>query len=199
MKTKQKSYTSNKKKSSKKYVVLLAALIVVGAAAGGAFAWHRHHNQQLAMQKAKDSSDVRPQNTVDYSPGTKADNQANENRKDSGSTSTTTLDTNPSSPAPTFSVTVTGANVVNGNMQVSTLVNGTTSGTCTVTFTQSGQTNVTATNQVTLQNNSYVCPNFEIPLSQFPTGGAWNVSVSVVNGGQTVTGQWAANPVTINK
>ena len=149
---------------------------------------------------ANTSNGIRPQNTVDYTPATKDDNKANEDRKDNPSTTPGTLD---SSPVPTdeFSVTVTGANPDNTNrvVRVGTLVEGTTTGTCTLAMSQTGQKDVTSSNSVTLQNNSYVCPVFTIPFDSFPASGAWTVKVTITKDSKQATGTWQGGPITINK
>lgn len=196
--------TKQNKKSPKKRILIIVGVFLLLCAAGGAFVWAKNKSEANKADKKKDtSSDIRPQNSVDYSEADKDDNKDIENAKNNPPKESTTVDnqtTNPSGNV-NFSVTVTGANSDNTNklVRVSTLVNGATSGTCTVTFSKSGQSNVTATNQVELQNNSYVCPNFTIPYSQFPASGQWSVSVSVSSNGKTVTGQWQGGPITINK
>lgn len=197
------------KNRKKPYLVAALLVVLIGAGVFGFVKYRDHKNNT-----------IRPENSVDYSAAKKSDNKSNENRKssngssssDSSSSSTTagkdtnnTATTQPTldSPAttPSFSVTVTGANADDANhvLRVSTLVNGVTSGTCKLTVSKSGQTSVTAENQVAQTTNTYTCPNFTIPYSQFPSGGSWNVSVSVTNNNKTVTGNWAGGSVTINK
>lgn len=196
---KDRLQTKQNKKSSKKRIVLIliVVLLLLGAAIGGLL--YRNYSED----KTQKSSGTRPQNTIDYSPADEDDNKAIEDVKGNPSKEPTTVDNQTSNPSGVvdFSVTVTGANPDNTNklLRVSTLVNGTQNGTCTLTVSKAGQTSVTAINQVELQNNSYVCPNFSIPFSQFSTGGEWNVSVSVNSNGKTVAGQWQGGPITINK
>lgn len=196
---KPKSFTKKKK------AALIAALIILLVGGGAAFAWSKHRNDVADSGNTKpsgNSTKIRPQNSVDYSPATDDDNKAIDQEKANPSNNGT-IDNNESSgpTAGNFTVTITGANADNTNKlaRVSSLVNGITDGTCTVKFTKSGQTAVTATNQVALITNSYACPNFAIPYDQFPTGGEWTVSLTVVSNNKQVTGQWAGGPVTINK
>jgi len=198
---KPKSFTKKKK------IVLIAALAVVLVGAGGVLAWSKHHNDVASSdpdntKSSSNSVKPRPQNSVDYSPATDDDNKAS-NEEKSKPTDNGTIDNNESAgpTAGNFTVTITGANADNTNKlaRVSSLVNGITEGTCTVKFAKSGQPAVTASNQVTLITNSYACPNFAIPYGQFPTGGEWTVSLTVVNNNKQVTGQWAGGPITINK
>lgn len=193
--------TKSNKKPSRKRIILITSLIALLIIGGGLFIWFKSKSDNSS--KNNDTSDIRPQNTVDYSPADADDNKDIEESKGNPSKDPTTVDnrtTNPSGNVD-FSVTVTGANPDNTNKlaRVSTLVNGATNGTCIVTFSKAGQPNITATNQVELQNNSYVCPNFTVPFANFPAGGEWNVSVSVTSNGKTVTSQWQGGPITINK
>jgi hypothetical protein len=87
---------------------------------------------------------------------------------------------------------------VGGNLQVGTLVNGGTSGTCTVNVTQAGQPTVALSNQIALDNNSYACPVFNLPLSDFSNQGEWEVSVTLNTGSGNVTSSWANNPVDLS-
>ncbi len=145
-----------------------------------------------------------------------ADNNANNSRKQStspattlnnGSTGTNTTNaagsTSGSSSSSSSSnsnetITVTRAAIANNSLEVGTLVNGGTSGTCTLNVSQTGETTVTASNQVTLENNSYVCPTFILPLSNFPNQGIWNVSVTLSSGSFSTTSNWTNNPVDLS-
>jgi hypothetical protein len=197
MNSSKQKYT---KKSYKKLITLsIIAVLVVGAGAA-AYTYHRHtsHKNDTA---GSGNNGVRPQNTIDYSPGTPEDNKSNEDRKDNPGTGTGgTLD---SSPVPTneFSVTITGANPDNASrvVRVGTLVEGTTSGDCVLTLSQSGQHDVTFSNSVTLQNNSYVCPVFSVPYDSIPASGDWTVKVTLTKDNKQATGTWQGGPVSVNK
>lgn len=193
----------NKKTSRRRLLVLASVLFVILCTAGALFVWQKNKSDNNQNTNGQSNSDIRPQNTVDYSPAEESDNKDVEDAKSNPSKVPTTIDNQTSNPSGQveFSVTVTGANPDNTNklVRVSSLVNGVTSGTCVVTFNKAGQSKVTATNQVELQNNSYVCPNFSIPFSQFPAGGEWDVSLAVTNNGKTVNAPWQGGSVTINK
>lgn len=128
-----------------------------------------------------------------------ADNNVNNQRKTSSSPAST-LDNGAttSTPQTNATITITRAGIVDNNLQVGSLVSGTTSGTCTLSAQQSGQTTIMQTNQVTLETNSYVCPVFNIPLSSFPNQGKWNVSIALTVDGSTVNTNWANNPVDLS-
>lgn len=176
-------------KVSKK-IPLLALICVVIVAAGTSVIWLRD-----------DSSKTSPFATKSYP----AENNFNNTRKAS-SKPATTLDNGPTSSSSTssstdnVSLTITRADVDNQSnaLEVGTLVNGTTSGTCTLSVSQAGETTITATNQVTLSNNTYSCPVFSIPLSQFPNLGKWNVSVEIVSGSSNTTSNYTLNPVNLS-
>lgn len=191
---KQKTPFPIKKRTNKKVMMLSIAAVALLLIAGGL--WY------VKFGRDSNESGIRAENTVDYSPASPQDNQQAEEEK--GTTNGNSDPKDPEEPPTTpveFSVTVTGANPdpTNKVARVSTLVNGVTSGTCVVTFTKQGQPNVTATNQVALQTNSYACPNFTVPYSQFPASGEWNVSVAVTNSNKTVTGTWQGGAITIQK
>ncbi len=180
--------TTNKKPIKQKLsrIPLLLPVIIIILLAGSGLAYWKYHKKPAPTPAAATAN-----NTVNYSPSTPSDNTANNARK--GSTSAnSTLNGRSSSP---LSVTVTRAGVVGGQLQVGTLVEGTTSGTCTLNISQTGQQTITRTATIQQQNNVYSCPVFYVPTSQFPNQGSWNVSVSVTSNGATVSGQWQANPV----
>jgi cytoskeletal protein RodZ len=182
---------SNNMKSSKKALSLLVLVVLVVA---GLFVWRHYHTQaQVATDAEKKAS-----TTINYSASTPADNAENNARKTS-TTPAQTLDNGSSqTPSVPVSVTVTRAGVIGSNLEVGTLVNGTTGGTCTLNVSQTGQQTVTKNEDVTQQNNSYSCPVFSIPVSSFPNQNNWNVSVTVTVNGSSQTGQWQANPVNLS-
>ncbi len=173
---------------------ILLLILIAGGVAAALF----HHNHK-PNSRAGNSPSATPNNKIDYSPASPADNTVNNNRKGSSDTSST-IDTFQSPPnTGTFSVTVTRAGVDSATqkLQVATLINGVTSGTCTLNVHQAGQSTVTQSEAVTQQVNSYVCPVFNVPLSDFPNRGSWNVSVTVTSGGKTASNNWADNPVSL--
>lgn len=194
---KYKNSTIKKAKNNKKRILILSIILVVLLVAGGAVWFYENRSDNNTANDSK----IKPQNTVDYTPADPEDNkQTDDNKTSDKPKDNGTLDDTPVTPGD-FGVTITGANPDNNTkvVRVGTIVEGVTSGTCVVTFVKSGQPNVTATNQVELQNNSYVCPNFVIPYSQFPAGGDWNVSVNVTSNNKTVTGQWQGGAINVQK
>jgi len=177
-----KPYTSKKHMIlSKKFIAALLLLILI--AVGTFYLIHKHNSNQV----------LKPAKThIDYSPAKPSDNAASEARKNNttpnknGSTGQTLNNTGDS---PSFSVSITGANIDKGSntLYVGSLVNGEISGTCTLTFSKAGASNIVLTNNVTLQNSSYVCPVFSESVSKFPSPGQWQATLDVVNGNSKAT------------
>lgn len=189
--------TLPKKKSRKK---LLIILLVVILAAGGAMAWYHYKGPGSDSKsiKSKNTGDIRPQNSVDYSPANPDDNSATEEEKgnpdDNGTLNTPDQRVD-------FSVIITGANPSSTDkvVRVSSIVNGSSEGTCTVILSKNGQADVTESGAVSLQNNSYSCPVFTLGYDRFPASGEWNVRVEVTKGSQTATGTWQGGTITVQK
>lgn len=194
------SQSQNKKKISRHTVIVVSLVALVLLVGGSTYALTRpsssNNSQTSTGNKASTNPEVKPPNSVDYTPPSTSDSQISDQTKQ---------DTTPSStPSSTISVLITRA----GNIQdaqgnntavvVGSLVQGATSGTCTLMATQSGQTSVVQTNTVTTQANSYACPNFTIPYSSFPTGGPWKFTLTLSSNGQTSTNSWP-EVVTVNK
>jgi len=191
----QSRFTSPKRWSPSKRLMLILLILIIGALG---FAWHQHHVKKASLTSPP--SGIRPNNSIDYSPASPADNNVNNSRKGSGSTAST-LDSYQSPPnTGSFYVTVTRANVDSAaqKLQVATLINGAASGTCTLNVHQAGQQTVTQIEAITLQVNNYVCPVFNVPLSDFSNRGDWNISVTVTSAGKTVSDNWASNPVSLS-
>ena len=181
-------YTPKSKptKSNKKlFVIIVAALLALGAVGG--YAYYKH--------AAKQTVKVGTAATIDYSKAPKADNKASDDRK-SSSTPTSTLNNGSSGTASTvpsggFTVQLTGANVQSTNVHIGTLVNGTTSGSCALTATQTGQSTLQLGSSSVQQDvNSYDCGVFNVPTSEFPTSGSWQLSLTVTSGSAKNTGTY---------
>lgn len=159
---------------------LLVLLIALGIVLDVAV---HHHNSQSNQPGA--TKNVKTPNTIDYSPATSGDNSSNEDRKTSGSPSSTLSGGNSSSSA--FSASMT-ANNNNGNVHVGTVVNGTSSGDCVLTASQTGQqTMQLGSSKVSNEGTYYWCGVFNIPTSQFPNSGTWNLTLTVTSNGTTAT------------
>ncbi len=165
---------------------------------GGLVYWHHHSNSNKGIVSPPQASTKSPTSKNNYSAAPAADNNANNDRKGSSSPSSTLENYQPPPDTGSFSVSITRANTDSTDLQVATLINGATSGSCTLNVYQAGQTTISQSEDVVLQVNSYVCPVFNVPLSQFPNHGQWNVSVTVTSNSKTVSSNWAKNPVSLN-
>jgi cytoskeletal protein RodZ len=179
-------------KSHKKMLLTIIIVIVILVVFGSVI-WVKHKNTPATANTA----------TSSYP----AENNSNNARKESsspaptlnnGPTSSTSQNSTTNNSLSNVSLTITRAGVVGNNLQVGTLIDGSTSGTCTLSVSQTGQTTITASDQETTENNSYVCPVFNLPLSKFPNQGSWNVSIVFSNSSGSVTSSWIDNPVSLS-
>lgn len=79
-------------------------------------------------------------------------------------------------------VTITQTESSGGKIIVRALVDGLKSGDCTVTFSKFGQRDVIQTVPIGLVTSYYACQGFDIPVSQFPAKGTWQVEVKASDG-----------------
>jgi hypothetical protein len=145
---------------------------------------------------------INPSNTVDYGPSQANDNLANDERKDNPGSASPTLNygsTRDDTNASGATITVTRAGRSGNSLQVGTLISGATSGTCKLLLSQDGQTDIERSAAVAYEANSYTCPIFNIPVTELPNQGKWDVSVSLTVGSSTTKGSWAANPVDLSR
>ena len=176
--------------NKKKILLILGIIIVVGLAWAG---WYKFIRTGVVG--------TLPSN-VATKPAPNS-NKLNNERKNSTSPAPT-LNNGPSntsqsrSSTQSISIIVSRVGIVNNNLQIGTIVNGTKVGTCTLEVSQAGQNTITRTSQVTLQTNAYVCPVFNIPLGQFPNQGKWNVTVQLSSSSNTTAATWSNNPVNLS-
>jgi len=180
--------TKTNKKINKPYIII-AIVVVLIIAAGTGLLFHIHKTN-TAKKTVTGKGVVRPVNSVDYSPGTAGDNAASEARKSSSSpSSNTTTGASGSSQSGSVKVSILNSVQVNSGgtqvLHVGNLVSGATSGTCTLTLSQSGQASIIKNSQVILNAGNYYCGSWNVPVSEFPAGGSWNVGLSVTSNGST--------------
>lgn len=77
-------------------------------------------------------------------------------------------------------VSITQATQRDAQVVIRALIEGSNSGTCTVTFTKDGET-VTKTAPYAAQASYVICQGFNIPVSEFPSAGEWQMTVSAVS------------------
>jgi hypothetical protein len=172
-----------------KYAMPVLAVLIVGL--GGYALFHK------SPEPNQPASPVSPNSHIDYSPATKADNAPNNTRKSSSTPATTLNNYQPPANTGSYSVTITRAGLDNTkqNLQAAAIVRGVTDGTCSLNIHKQGQATVTRSVPLSFEVNSYACPAITIPVSEFPVSGAWDVSMTVVSDGQSVTSDWVQNPV----
>lgn len=158
-------------KKTKKIILItgVATLVVIG----GLIAWKLN-------QKAPTSNEtVAPVNTVDYSPPSVED-------KTDPTIPSTDLQGDSKSPQPerpapsTVGITVSRADQggPGQDLNIRTIVSGTTQGDCTATLTKAGQSAITKTAALIYEVSSAHC-NFDIPMQHFPESGTWELTVKV--------------------
>lgn len=92
----------------------------------------------------------------------------------------------PPSPATsaTMNITITRVNqTTSGTVAIRAFAQGVTSGTCEFTLTKDSAT-VTRAASLSLDTTSYVCEPIDIPLSEFPSKGTWQLNARVVSGAE---------------
>lgn len=95
-----------------------------------------------------------------------------------------------------ISVTITTLDQTSSEVNVRTVVEGTTSGTCTVTFSKSGQSDVTREAKLALVTSYYTCQGWDIAKSAFPATGTWQAVVKIKSGDRA--GSSDAQTININ-
>lgn len=183
----------NKKKASPFFLrrSFVVPAIFVLLIAGGFWAWQSQNAGKTSP--SADSNKPRPVGSVDYGPAGPHDNDDIEARKDNPEKSPDTLDGfgNSSNTSGSLAVTVTRADVDTSGktLQVGALAEGATSGTCLLKVTKGSEV-ITKTSPFGADVNSYSCTIFTVPLSDFPSSGEWQVSVTVQAEGKQGTGSW---------
>lgn len=169
------------------------AAVVVLLAAG--WYWHRHHTAETAPV-ATDSG-IRPSGSIDYSPAKPGDNAANNARKgSSGSSSTTIPESTPNSGGGQTgaAISIAGANKSAGtadSITVSATVENASTGTCTFYFSRSsgGPVVQSYSEPVLYTGTYYSCPPHPVQMPS-PYSGSWYVSAALSSGGQTASDKW---------
>jgi hypothetical protein len=152
---------------------------VLAGAAGGAL-YYRHSSN------TNKENDPATKNGIDYTPATKADNEATNNRK-INSPDKPTLDSPTPAPTPAgtpaaINVQITGANVNGSNVHVGTLVGGTAEGDCILSASKPGSAEIQlAQSKVVRDVNTISCGAYNVPTSKFSSG-KWQLKLQVTNG-----------------
>lgn len=160
-----KKYSKNKDKKSLPVVLLLVAILVLAGVASGGYV--------LVARHKKD-----PTNTINFNPPTKQE-KASGNQQKQADIERQQVDT--TSPSQTSSAVLHIVDASQYQDQIE--VRGYTGdvyedgGTCTATFTKDSKT-VTGTSKAFKDATTTQCTPIDIPRSNFPSAGVWNLVVS---------------------
>ena len=155
---------------------LLIAVVAIVLLGGGLLTYrHVHDNStnaslKLQQEQAKQHEDQKKNNVNDG--------------KAAGDDSSTSGQDDYVAPTDPDNITITPSQA-NGQVTVTTRLEGYSDGTCTLTSTNGGKTD-TRTAQVIFQAQFSTCAGFSIPTSTLGTG-TWNFNLSVTAGGNTTT------------
>ncbi|HSE29141.1 MAG TPA: hypothetical protein VLA77_00970 [Candidatus Saccharimonadales bacterium] len=159
----------NTKKSRKKWIIIIPLLLVLlGGAAFAAYTF---------LYKPKDtSSDIRPVNTVDYSPPTKTEKDEAATIKEN---SIKNSETPPTADSKNVDILISraGQSAPGLPVVVRTLIEGATSGSCEMTFTK-GSATFTKNFEIKQDATTYTC-NGDIEINNFNDSGDWSLKISV--------------------
>jgi hypothetical protein len=136
----------------------------------------------LAYQATTDDSDDATEETEQTvaEPNTPAADEGSARNADDEDVATTEDPAQPGggeSSKQSVTVNISQAALEGSMVRVRAFANVLEDGTCTVTFTKSGQSPKTYTGNTEMQTSYTQCNPFEIPRSEFPTGGTWKATV----------------------
>lgn len=173
-------YIKNKNSFSKNKIPLLIGLGIVIFAIAGAGIWYFNRSKPPTQAT---NQETRPEvNKVDYSPAKTTDKVQDSAKDDLAKPTPEGQDSQTPTSSP-LSVTISNASQQDTTVVVRALINGTTSGTCTLTARLSGQTQLTRTAATNAQASYVICQGFNIPASDFPASGNWQIEVQIESNG----------------
>ncbi len=170
----------NKNQKSKKLRVLLFFAILFILLLIGAYYTYHHYSKKTVANHPPSST------KAEFTPAPAADNNPNNARKNSN-TPAATLNNNGSQTtnSNSFSVSINPV-VSSSNVHIGTLVNGVTNGSCVLSASQEEKAAIQLrTSTVGANVNNYDCGIFNIPVSEFPSTGSWQLNLSVTSNGKT--------------
>lgn len=178
-----KSYNKNMKKTKQKNI-LRPVLIVASALVflGLVLSILEKTNVINLYKKHVDTNvntpaDLRPTNTVDYSPATPDNNTDINSQKASGSIDNPKTTTPPNSSPISVVLSAANQDEKGGPVIVRAILDNLTGGTCTLTLTK-GSIVKTYHADVTWLGTYYGCGGFDVPYSDLSVG-AWNLKLVV--------------------
>jgi hypothetical protein len=165
------------KKSFNRWLVIgPASLLLI---AGVLFGLEKTNVINLSHNSTPDQAPAtqeKPVSGVDYSPATPQDNEDINAKKNSGE-----ITQEPKAPDNDTTIQITfianAQDAAGQPLLVRTILGGITDGTCDLKLTKDGAS-ISKSASVILQNTTYMCDGFEIPLSELSTG-EWQISLTV--------------------
>jgi hypothetical protein len=164
---------------ARKIALILASVLLL--AGFTLFILEKTHVINIYHKSIAQESNVKPVNTVDYSPATANDNANNDQIKQNS------LNDTPQVRPLTVTITRATQDPSSKTLIIRALVDGTTSGSCTLELSRGSGAELTKQASVIQQNNTYTCGGFNISQSELPGVGEWTVKLSVSNGSTTAS------------
>lgn len=161
----------NIKKALKNRVVIILAVLSL-AAIIAIPVWRN------ASDSSRDANETAPTNTVDYEPPSESEQSAGDKQKETNIKKDEAIKESPDT-SQTANVVIVDASQYGDTVEVRAFVSNIyeDAGTCQLTFTQ-GSTTVTHSKTAFKDATTTQCGTFEVPRSEFPAGGEWNVQVT---------------------
>jgi len=184
------------KKYSKKKIILPAIIILVLLVGTGTFLFLRHKHeedmQRTAAQQRQRGQKI--ENKINYNPPTDQEKKDQAAQKEE---IINKMDNPPVATDLTVAIVRAGQSGQGTSLNIRTIVDGATSGTCTVTFSKDGQTNVVKSFPVAFEATTSSCDGANVPVTDFPVEGTWNMSIIVSANNKTSAA--ATKDITIDK
>ena len=174
--------------SNFKFIILILLLVFLLIFTGFVLLSHERISTKKSNFNAG-SIIVNPPNTISNSPTTYKDNVQNDERKGNKSSAVSTL--NSPETIPSFSVTISRANIDKQSLTIAANVSGVTSGTCSfsISKTDGGLAfKTTTTEQIEMSGQSAYCP--PKILDGLRPNIIWYASVLVTNNGYKASAKW---------
>lgn len=179
---------AKKHKIPKKPIIAIFILLVLGGIGGYCFYQSQQPNNSV-------STDIRPQNTVDYTAPSSTEQQQkegtkteviNKNEQTKDGQSTTSTNSN-------IVATLSRANQGGSGLplNIRTIITGASSGSCAITLTRNGQPTINKTFPIVSDATYATCQQADIPAAEFSVGGEWQLSIVATSGNsssQPITG-----------
>ena len=157
--------------------IIIAIVLVFGL--GYAVYQHISNAQHKVATTTATSSSSRKVNDVNYSPPTAQDKAAQDQLK---TDIINNYEQQSGQPPATITISISRATQSSGMLSVRTVITGTTAGSCEITLSKTGQPKVVKDYQIAPEATYATCSGSDIPLSDIPTDGQWQLQVVAKNG-----------------